>query len=140
MLLFDTCAIIHLFENNKEKELLNENNAVCSFNRDELIKVMHRHRINEHLRHRIRKFFEKNKIKIIEVPVTPGNEIEEKVYADSIDRELLKLIPDPSDAVLAACAMENRANIVTRDRHHLYTAKLENLFNKFNIKVEKKME
>lgn len=139
MKLIDTCEIINLFENNKENLLLSDSVAVCSFNRDELLKVMHRHKINEHLRHKVRKFFANNKVNIIEVPVTPGNVIEEKVYVDSIDRDLLRLIPDPSDAVLAACALRARADVVTRDRHHLYTAKLENLFDKFNIKVEKKL-
>ncbi|MEK6887120.1 MAG: PIN domain-containing protein [Nanoarchaeota archaeon] len=139
MNLFDTCAIIHLFENNKEEELLDSSSAVCSFNRDELTKVTHRHSLNIHLKHTIRKFFQEHKIKIIEVPVIPGQREQEKEFVNSVEPELLRLIPDPSDAVLAACAFENRANIVTRDRHHLYTARLENLFNKFNIKVEKKL-
>jgi len=139
MNLFDTCAIINLFENNKEEELLDSSAAVCSFNRDELTKVTHRHSLNIHLRHTIRKFFQEHKIKIIEVSVIPGQREQEKEYVNSVEPELLRLIPDPSDAVLAACAFENRANIITRDRHHLYTAKLENLFSKFDIKVEKKI-
>ena len=138
MKLIDTCSIINLFENNKESILLNEDVAVCSFNKDELIKITHRHSINEHLRHRIRKFFEKNNINIVYIPVTPGNVLEEKVFVESIDNELLKLIPDPSDAVLAACAVKQKASIITRDRHHLYTARLENFFNKQGIKVLKK--
>lgn len=138
MKLIDTCSIINLFENNKEDVLLDKDIAVCSFNKDELTKITHRHSINEHLRHRIRKFFEKNSINIVYIPVTPGNELEEKVFVESIDNELLKLIPDPSDAVLAACAARHKADIVTRDRHHLYTAKLENFFNRQGIKVFKK--
>jgi predicted nucleic acid-binding protein len=137
MKLIDTCEIIRLFENNQEKALLNKEIAVTSFNKEELLHVSHRHSINEHLRHRMRKFFDKNEIIIIDVPVHPGNMLEEKIYVDSINTELLKLIPDPSDAVLAACALKNRADIVTRDRHHLYTAKLENLFNKNNINLFK---
>ncbi len=139
MNLFDTCAIINLFENNKEEELLDSSAAVCSFNRDELTKVTHRHSLNIHLRHTIRKFFREHKIKIIEVPVMPGNREQEKEFVNSVDSELLRLIPDPSDAVLAACAFENRANIITKDRHHLYTARLENMLNKYKIKVEKKI-
>ena len=140
MKLIDTCAIINLFENNKEKELLDEDIAVASFNKEELLFVTHRHKINEHLRHRMRKFFEKNEVKIIDVPVHPGNRIEEITYVESINTELLKLIPDPSDAVLAACALRNNADIVTKDRHHLYTAKLENLFEKNKINVSKTMK
>jgi predicted nucleic acid-binding protein len=139
MILFDTCAIIDLFENNKEGFLLRDDIAVCSFNRDELTRVTHRHELNTHLKHRIRKFFESFKIKIIDVPVTPGNFAEEKKYVSSINKELLKLIPDPSDAVLAACALHNNASIITKDRHHLYTAKLENMFNKEGIRIEKKL-
>lgn len=140
MKLVDTCSIINLFENNKEKSLLNEDVAVCSFNAEELLHITHRHKINEHLRHRMRKFFEKNEVKIIDVPVHPGNRVEEMIYVDSISTELLKLIPDPSDAVLAACALVNNADVITRDRHHLYTAKLENLFNKNNISVAKSLK
>ncbi len=138
MILFDTCSIIDLFEKHNENILLNDNVAVCSFNKDELTKVSHRHSINTHLRHKIIRFFEKNKIKTINVPVTPGNKEQEKAFVASIDKELLRLIPDPSDAVLAACALKERANIVTRDRHHLYTARLENLFQHYGITVEKK--
>ncbi|MBN2421436.1 PIN domain-containing protein [Candidatus Woesearchaeota archaeon] len=138
MKLIDTCSIINLFENNKEKILLNEDVAVTSFNKEELLFITHRHKINEHLRHRMKKFFEKNEIKIIDVPVHPGNRVEEMIYVNSVSSELLKLIPDPSDAVLAACALANNADVITKDRHHLYTAKLENLFEKNGINVEKK--
>lgn len=139
MILYDTCAIINLFENNKEDELLNEDVAVCSFNRDELIKLEHRHKINEHLRHRMKKFFNENKVKIIEVPVSPGQRDEERAYVNLISKEIAQEIPDPSDAVLAACALQNKADIITKDRHHLYTAKLENLFSRYGIKVEKRL-
>ena len=100
MILIDTCEIINLFENNKEKMLLGKDIALCSFNFEELTKVDHRHSINVHLRHRIIKFFEENKVPIIDVPVHPGNRLEENEYVTSVDRELLRLIPDPSDAVL----------------------------------------
>ena len=139
MKLIDTCEIINLFENNNEEKLLDSSVAVCSFNRDELTKVMHRHSINVHLRHSVIKFFQNHKVKIIDVPVTPGNNVEEMTFVQSIEPELLRLIPDPSDAVLAACAFANRADIVTKDRHHLYTARLENLFNKYKIRVDKSL-
>ena len=137
MKLIDTCSIIYLFENNQEKLLLRDDIAVCSFNMDELLNVSHRHTLNPHLKHRIRKFFDAFKVKVIDVPVKPGNRVEEMTYVASISNELLRLIPDPSDAVLAACALQNKANIITRDRHHLYTARLENLFNKEGIEVQK---
>lgn len=139
MILVDSCEVINLFENGKEDLLLNSSVAICSFNRDELLKISHRHKVETHIRHFIRKFFNEHKIKIIDVPVTPGNPEQEKEYVESIDPELLKLIPDPSDAVLVACAMHERANIVTRDRHHLYTSKLENLLEKYNLRVDKKL-
>ncbi len=139
MKLIDTCEIIRLFENNEEKALLQEGIAVTSFNKEELLYITHRHKINEHLRHKMKQFFEKNNIKIIEIPVHPGSRLEEKTYVESISVDLLKVISDPSDAVLAACALQNNAEIVTRDRHHLYTAKLENLFSKNNIIVSKSL-
>ncbi len=140
MILIDTCAIINLFENKEETLLLRDDVAICSFNRDELTRVTHRHTINTHLKHKIRKFFDEFKIKIIDVPVVPGQREQEKKYVDSVNKELLRLIPDPSDAVLAACALQNKASIITKDRHHLYTAKLENMFNKQGIQVSKSME
>jgi predicted nucleic acid-binding protein len=137
MILIDTCAIIYLFENNQEAFLLRDDVAVCSFNRDELIAVTHRHTVNTHLKHRIRRFFDSFAIRIIDIPVIPGEREKEKIYVDSVNKELLRLIPDPSDAVLAACALKEHAHILTRDRHHLYTAKLENMFQKNNIAVMK---
>jgi predicted nucleic acid-binding protein len=139
MILLDTCSIIDLFQNNKQEALFNSSVAICSFNRDELVKISHRHSVPPHLRHAIKKFFQEHKVKVIDVPVVPGNREQEKAYVTSINQELLRLIPDPSDAVLAACAFANRAHIVTRDRHHLYTAKLENLLNKYNLTVNKKL-
>lgn len=139
MRLIDTCEIIRLFEDKQEKELLNSDIAVCSFNEEELLYLEHRHKIDVRLRHKMKKFFVDNKIPIIPVPVTPGQRKEEKRYVDSVNKNLLRLIPDPSDAVLAACALQHNANIVTRDRHHLYTAKLENLFQENGISVSKKI-
>ncbi|HME86855.1 MAG TPA: PIN domain-containing protein [Candidatus Nanoarchaeia archaeon] len=139
MKLIDTCAIIDLFENNREDELLKPGIAVCSFNADELIFIEHRHSMNTHLRHAIKKFFQEQTVAVVSVPVSPGNRKEEQQYVASVDAELLRLIPDPSDAVLAACALSCNADIVTKDRHHLYTARLENLFNKNKIAVFKRL-
>ena len=140
MKLIDTCAVIDLFERNQQDALLKPGIAVCSFNADELIHIEHRHSMNVHLRHKIKKFFLDNALAIVKVPVSPGQRAEEQKYVASIDAELLKLIADPSDAVLAACALSIGADIVTKDRHHLYTAKLENMFSKNNIHVSKSLE
>jgi len=139
MKLIDTCEIIRLFEENKEKELLKKDVAVCSFNRDEATILSHRHSINVHLRHKMRKFFESNDVVVIDVPVKPGNRVEEMTFVQSVNPLLLKIIPDPSDAVLAACALQHDADIVTRDRYHLYTTQLESLFSKNGINVSKKI-
>ena len=139
MKLIDTCAVIDLFQNNNQDKLLGEDIALCSFNVEELTTIEHRHSMNVRLRHAIKKFLETHFVKVIDVPVHPGQRAEEKKFVSSVDNELLKLIADPSDAVLAACALQQKADIVTKDRHHLYTAKLENMFAKNKMVVLKKL-
>jgi predicted nucleic acid-binding protein len=56
-----------------------------------------------------------------------------------IDPELIQLVPDHSDAVIAALAYKIKANILTRDKHHLFTVELKNYFSKQGITVQNNM-
>jgi hypothetical protein len=53
-----------------------------------------------------------------------------------IDPELIQLVPDHSDAVIAALAYKIKANILTRDKHHLFTVDLQNYFSQKNIRIQ----
>jgi len=70
-----------------------------------------------------------------EVPVSPGSSYNEKEFVSSIDGELLKHIADPSDAVLAAAAVTLKGDILTRDKHHLFTSDLSNYFENVGVRV-----
>ncbi len=79
--------------------------------------------------------------KILPTGVSPGEWGKEKNYLIRFDPELLELIPDPSDAVLIAAAEHYRLRgVITLDRHHLYTAKLENYLEKKGLEVLKPNE
>jgi predicted nuclease of predicted toxin-antitoxin system len=74
---------------------------------------------------------------IININVNPGDRIAEKNFVNSIDPDLLADVPDASDAVLIATAIKTNSIVLTKDKHHLFTTKLENYLNKYNIKVYK---
>ncbi len=134
----DTCFLYWVFQKGHVKTLKEfcDKHIVLlsSFNAEEFI--YHSHDVSNDIRVEFRKevkdglrlFFE-------EVPVHPGNPDEEKEFVHSFDEELLKIIPDPSDAVLAVIASKHKANILTRDKHHLFTTTLENYFSKQGIQV-----
>lgn len=135
--LVDTCFFYQAFAHH-ENEFVDfcKNNAVgiTSFNVEEVL--FHSHDVNHHIRNRIRSAI-KNKINlvVIDTPVSPGDPIREKEFITIYDQALVTIIPDPSDAVLAAVATSIGANIITRDKHHLFTSRLENYFTQKGLKV-----
>jgi predicted nucleic acid-binding protein len=136
----DTCFFIHTFEHQKEhhlKELMDVKNvAMTSFNVNEFL--LKEHVVDERVREYARKFLKKHpKITILDVDVLPGNRDQEKFFVRSIDPELLKDVADASDAVLIAAAIKTGSAVMTKDKHHLFTTKLENYLHKYNIKVFK---
>jgi predicted nucleic acid-binding protein len=138
--LLDTCFFIHTFEHQKErhlKELVeNHNVAMTSFNVNEFL--LKEHSVDERVRENARKFLKKKpSLTVIDVNVMPGHVDDEKYFVKSIDPELLREVPDASDAVLIAAAIKTGSMVLTKDKHHLFTAKLENYLNKYNIKVHK---
>lgn len=140
MLLLDTCFIVNTLENpNHVKKLLTlKNLAMTSFNAEEFLHI--EHSLSHEIRKSARKLFTNNNLMIIDIDVHPGDWKKEKVFVNEIEPKLLKDIADASDAVLIAAAISTRSNVLTKDRHHIYTAVLENLANDYNIKVCKELK
>ncbi len=140
--LIDTCFFISVFEHHEHIEQFKElrDKAMTSFNIMELIKVEHK---LHHMKHQIRKFLEEipeNELKIVDIDVMPGQREREKEFVSSVDSELLEHCKDPSDAVLLAVAINTNSTILTKDKHHLFNAQLENFIHKYNIKVYKELK
>ncbi len=139
--LVDTCVVIRGWEGKGAshtilKRLMSNypDLAVTDFTLLELKHRAPRHLykiVNEHL----------SPEHIFKTGVKPGQWDEERNYDITFDSELLKLIPDPSDAVLIAAAEHYHLNgVITLDRHHLYTARLENYLDKKGLQVLKPNE
>jgi predicted nucleic acid-binding protein len=139
MILIDTCFFIHTFEHQKEaklKELVEKFDvAMTSFNVEEFL--FKEHSVDERVREYARKFLKAHPITIIDINVHPGNRISEKEFVNNVDSDLLAEIPDASDAVLIAVAIKTNSKVLTKDKHHLFTVKLENYIKKYNIEVYK---
>lgn len=137
--LLDTCFFIHTFEHQKEhqlKDLVAANNvAMTSFNVEEFL--YKEHVVDERVREYARKFLKAHPITIIDIDVHPGNIIQEREFVKSADQDLLKEVPDASDAVLIATAIKTGSTVLTKDKHHLFTVKLENHLIKYGIQVHK---
>ncbi|MGV8141455.1 MAG: PIN domain-containing protein [Candidatus Woesearchaeota archaeon] len=138
-ILLDTCFFIHTFENQHEhqlKELMKIYSvAMTTFNAEEFL--LKEHVVDERVREYVRKFLKKYPIILINVNVHPGDRESEKRFVNGVDDELLKDIPDASDAVLIAAAIKTKSNVLTKDKHHLFTVKLENYLNKHGLGVYK---
>lgn len=136
LIFLDTCFIIDLIE--KEKSLPpRDNYAISSFTMEELIHVLKK---NHHLRPRCRQFLKKHQFIIVETPVHPGEKEKEKSLVSSVDKDILKTVKDPSDAVLLVVAIKTHSTILTKDKHHLFTADLENFLEKYQIRVYKELK
>ncbi len=142
--LIDTCYLIHIFEHHEKikqfKEQLQEGKyAITSFNIEELMHV--EHKLNKKIKEEIRKFLkEKEEIDIITIDVHPGDRASEEEYVRSINPELIHIMhEDISDGVLFATAIQIGADIITRDKHHLYNQIAEKFANEHNIDIRNKI-
>jgi predicted nucleic acid-binding protein len=135
--LLDTCFLIHAVESGRVKQLSefcsSHKVAMSSFNLEELVHVAHRLKGTED--HHIREFLKSGKISRIDVPVHPGEREAEKAFVKSFDERILHLVPDPSDAVLFVLALKIGATILSRDRHHIFTALAENFSAHTSTKI-----
>lgn len=139
MVLLDTCFFIHTFEHQKEHQLVEliekYDVGMTTFNAQEFLlkdKV-----VDERVREYARKLLKKHPITLINIDVHPGNRDAEKHFVNSVDPTLLAQVPDASDAVLIAVAIKTNSTVLTKDKHHLFTVKLENYLKKYNIDVHK---
>lgn len=138
-ILLDTCFFIHTFEHQKEHKLKDliaaKNVGMTSFNVEEFL--YKEHVVDERVREYARKFLKMYPITIINVGVHPGNIAQEREFVSATDPDILKDVPDASDAVLIAAAIRTKSIVLTKDKHHLFTVKLENYLNKHGISVHK---
>ncbi|MBR9692770.1 PIN domain-containing protein [Candidatus Woesearchaeota archaeon] len=135
-LLLDTCFIIDLAEKRQLHHLTEASIAMTSFNLEELEHVAHK--LSDTIKHELRSFFKKHpRLVILDVDVHPGQPASEKAFVASIEPELLKHVPDPSDAVLAAVALATKSNLLTKDKRHLFNVEVENLFTARGVHVWK---
>ena len=134
--MLDTCFIIHEILGQRETKLLKfcEENTVLttSFNVEELKHVTKK---LGHEKKKIKHFLEKSNIQIIPVPASPGDREKEKQYTNNFDPKLLEKIHDPSDAVLVVAAINTGSDILTRDKHHLFTTQLSQELKEYGLNV-----
>lgn len=137
--LLDTCFLYYVFDHRKERELIEFCSKHCvaltSFTVEEILHTYKHvsHMIRDRLRHLI-----KNSVllSVIDIAVHPGEIDEEIGYIVGIDEKLLHIIPDHSDAVLAATAVKFSAHMITRDKHHLFTTVLSDYFKGKGLEVK----
>lgn len=138
-ILLDTCFFIHTFAHQKEHKLRDliaaKSVGMTSFNVEEFL--YKEHVVDERVREYARKFLKIHPITIIDIDVHPGNINQEREFVSNADPEILKDVPDASDAVLIAAAIRTQSIVLTKDKHHLFTVKLENYLNKHGISVHK---
>ncbi|USN45441.1 MAG: PIN domain-containing protein [Candidatus Woesearchaeota archaeon] len=133
----DTCFFLWLLEHDALHKLEKVSDPVfCSFTCDELVLV--EHRISEK-KSELRHYLKNCSLSRFVIPVHPGDVLGEKSFVASIEPRLLELVADPSDAVLAAAALQTRSHILTRDKHHLFTSALDNFFHERGISVSNKI-
>jgi len=134
--LLDTCFIFDLLDRNYSL-LKGFDYAITSFTAEELVKVSHKLSKDKA---KLRALIKKHSIVVLDIPVHVGDWDGEKNYVKSVDKEILKIVPDASDAVLLAAAVKTHSIVLTKDKHHLFTVILENFLNKYGIKVFKEIK
>ncbi len=136
--LFDTCFLISLFERSSHPKI-DFPFGMTSFNMEELMHNIHK--IPPHAKENMRHYFKNaSNISILDIPVHPGDWKGEEEFVSRVDGMLLRDIPDTSDAVLIAAAIMTHSDVFTKDRHHLYTAVLENHLCDYGINVWKELK
>ena len=138
--LLDTCFLFYMAEHQKLNlidQLAKQRQVlISSFNAEEILLKAHvvSNDAKDNLRHWLK---HSPNVSLLNVPVHPGEWAEEKAFVQSVNPGILARMHDASDAVLFAQALQNNCDILTRDKHHLFTTLLENFANHGGIKVEK---
>lgn len=135
LVLLDTCFIVSMAELRRLDEVHGARIATTSFNLQELDHI--HHRLHGNVKHALRAWLKRGELVVVTVPAAPGDHEGERAFVRSIDEELLKEIPDASDAVLAAAAIATQSDVLTKDKHHLFTTVLEEHFTRQGLHVWK---
>ncbi len=139
--LLDTCFLIHMLEKGKEKELekfcMKRKVGMTSFNLLELEHVIHN--LPGPISRHIREFLKRKITYAVFIGVNPGDRDGERRFVQSFDPKIMEIIKDPSDAVMFVTALKIRADILTRDRHHVFTAAADNYSDQYQVKVLNKL-
>ncbi len=135
--LLDTCFLLDMVKRGKTKELkwfcaVNKT-GMASFNLAELVYV--HHNLDGEANHHLRDFLKEKLLFRVPVPVSPGDKAAEEKFVRGVSEDILRYVPDPSDAVLIALAKKLNATVLTKDKHHVFTAAAAN----HNITVLKEL-
>jgi len=124
-----------MFEQPKEMKRMASlsNLAITSFNAEELMYT--KKKVSKQDKEELRTWLKKGNIVIVDIPVHPGERLKEKKFVQSIDPKILEHCRDPSDAVLIAVAVSSESDVFTRDKHHIFTAELENYLAEKNVTI-----
>jgi predicted nucleic acid-binding protein len=135
--LMDTCFLIHAFEIGKAQDLESfcqkHKVGMSSFNLKEI--VLKHHRLHGTVSHHIRDFLKKKRVSSLPIDVQPGERDKERAFVQQFDSRILQIVRDPSDAIILVLALKLHANILTRDKHHLFTTGAKNYLNEYGVKV-----
>lgn len=149
LVLIDSSFLFYLFEKpEKLKEFLQLNEkhpykfGVTSFNLEEIFFVYEKKKVSPEIRREFRSFFKSGpKLTVVDVLVSPGSADPEKSFVEFFDPKILKLCRDISDAVLVGTAIHTLSDILTRDKHHIFTIVLENYVeSSYDVKIYKDFE
>ncbi len=115
--------------------------ALTSFNADELSYIEEKKELDENIRRNTRSFLKtKPALVVVDVPISPGSSAPEKQFVNYFDPEILKLCPDTSDAILISVAIHTQSDILTKDKHHIFTTLVENYVSQnYKINVYKEL-
>jgi PIN domain nuclease of toxin-antitoxin system len=138
--LLDTCFLFYMAEHQKLSlidELAKKRQVlISSFNADEV--GLKSHQVAEPIKERLRHWLkQENNIQILPVNVHPGQWLQEQEFVKSVNPGILARMHDASDAVLFAQAYQNKCDILTKDKHHIFTTILENFAQQAGIRIEK---
>jgi predicted nucleic acid-binding protein len=137
LVLLDTCFVFHMITHNTHL-LPGYTYALSSFTVEELIHVSHKvHKYKVPLRNFIKKHKE---ILVVDTPVHPGEWEKEREFVNAIDPNLLKHLPDASDAVLVGVAIQTDSVVLTKDKHDIFQVDLINYLMGTGVSVLKEFK
>jgi PIN domain nuclease of toxin-antitoxin system len=141
--LLDTCFLFYMASHQKLSlidELAKTRTVLLStFNAEEILLKSHQvdEPIKEQMRHWLKHEQAQPHFQLLPVDVHPGDWLAERAFVKSVNPDILARMHDASDAVLFAQAIQHHCDILTKDKHHLFTEILGNFAQHRGIKIEK---